>query len=139
MKIPEYDEYLELPSGTVLKDETVDGVRYIIMRGPSALCGYLGIPEGHKLAGIDCWNYDYDVIRVHGGLTYSNWGSKDNFKPEGYWWIGWDYGHYGDLCFFDYKEQGFYCYEWFPWTVEYVEREILEVIPQFKEWLEREA
>jgi hypothetical protein len=134
MKIPEYDEYLALPPGTVMKDETVEGIRYIIMRGPSSLCAYLGIPEGHKLAGIDYSDYDCSIpFRCHGGITYSNWGD-DEYRPKGYWWVGWDYGHYGDLCFFDYKEQDYL--DWMPWTVEYVERDILEVLPEFKKWLE---
>jgi hypothetical protein len=139
MKIPEYDEYLELTPGTVMKDETVDGVRYIIMRGPCSLCCYLGIPSTNKLAGIDYSDYDQDIpFSCHGGITFSREGDGQ-FWPKGYWWVGWDYAHSGDQSFFDYRDQRYYNPNDMPWIVEWVEREVLEVIPEFKEWLEREG
>ncbi len=60
-----------------------------------ALCGYVGIPKGHKFWGME---YDsHDELSeigndVHGGLTYS--------QPEndGYWYFGFDTNHYNDFC-----------------------------------------
>jgi hypothetical protein len=134
MHISEYEDYLKLESGTVLVDNTIDDVRYIIMRGPCSLCAYVGIPKGHPLAGVNYDNlYNYQIPRVHGGLTFSDWGN-DKYFPNGYWWIGWDYAHYGDMAFFDY---GSYSYsETFPWTVSEVEAEIKNVLPEFKTLLE---
>lgn len=63
--------------------------------------GYVLIPEGHELHGVDYNEIDVDV---HGGLTFSElvteemaerWGI---FSPEdiGMWCIGFDTAHYGD-------------------------------------------
>lgn len=35
-------------------------------------------------------------IKVHGGLTYSNWGF-DPIPRDGEWWFGFDCAHLGDL------------------------------------------
>lgn len=50
------------------------------------LCGYVGLPPGHKLHGVD---YTGVNISVHGGLTYA--------RAEGdYWYLGFDCAHYKD-------------------------------------------
>lgn len=70
------------------------GLQTLIKRGPGGhLCGYVGVPEGHYLYGID---YDelYAVTDVHGGLTYaSTWEDY-----PGIWWFGFDCAHAGDYC-----------------------------------------
>ena len=90
-----WEELRLKPSGTILHDEFDEGIRFIVMRGPIALCGYAGIPIDHPLAGQ---SYEDLSIDAHGGLTFSRNGRGK--WPEGYYWYGWDYGHSGDYCFY---------------------------------------
>lgn len=62
--------------------------------------GYVIIPIGHKLHGVD---YDDIDVDVHGGLTFSSviteddaraWGIDE--KHIGSWMVGFDTCHYGD-------------------------------------------
>jgi hypothetical protein len=57
--------------------------------------GYVGVPEGHPW-----FNKHYDDIdaSVHGGLTYGR-NHLPMQEPDGYWWVGFDTGHYGDNKF----------------------------------------
>lgn len=65
-------------------------------------CGYVGVPKDHVFYGKD---YDEmpDSIEVHGGITYSDYGSInvplfDEIKSgDEYFWFGFDCAHYGDL------------------------------------------
>lgn len=80
-----------------------------------ALCGYVGVPEGHPVFGVA-----YDDVRVpdadgdldwpdvHGGLTYANHcqeGPEERTichipapgEPDSVWWLGFDCAHYRDL------------------------------------------
>lgn len=51
------------------KDEAT-GLPCLIVRGPSgALCGYVGVAEGHSHFGKD---YDNAPVEVHGGLTFAS-------------------------------------------------------------------
>ncbi len=87
------------------------GLDCLIVRNPSgALCGYVGLPPGHRLHGVD---YDdaYEVadIDVHGGLTFADRcaeGAEDGpgichvpepGRPAEVWWLGFDCAHAGDL------------------------------------------
>lgn len=56
-------------------------------------CGYVRVPEGHRLHGLDCEGCD-EFVRVHGGVTWS--GALDE---EDGWWIGFDMAHSDDLVF----------------------------------------
>lgn len=77
-----------------------------------ALCGYVGLPPGHPLHGLD---YSDDAVceadqSSHGGLTYAGVCQEDK-RGEGYgichipgpgrpadvWWLGFDCSHYRDL------------------------------------------
>ncbi|MFW6056647.1 MAG: hypothetical protein ACOC9B_05000 [Chloroflexota bacterium] len=84
------------------------GLDCLIVRNHSgALCGYVGVPKGHPLYGMD-----YDEVHaaipslgVHGGLTFASTCDED--APEGYgichiplpgrpadvWWLGFDTAH----------------------------------------------
>ncbi len=86
-----WEDIVAAEGGKIFKDIFDEGVRFIIMKGGSSLCGYVGIPIDHPLAGFD---YDDLPIEAHGGLTFSAKGHKH--WPEGYWWYGWDYAHSGD-------------------------------------------
>jgi len=94
------------------------GLLCLVHRGPSgALCGYVGLPEGHRFHGVD-----YDHVRfdeneddpypaAHGGLTFASscQGSDpvtgrgvchipDEGEPDSVWWLGFDCAHCGDYC-----------------------------------------
>ena len=53
------------------------------------LCGYVGIPKGHRCCGLG-YN-DMNDIKVHGGLTYSEVDDKRQLHV-----FGFDAGHAGD-------------------------------------------
>lgn len=59
----------------------------------SHLCGYVGLPEGHKAFGK---NYAVIKVNVHGGLTYSKL-ELDGYKGKLLWWIGFDCSRSGDF------------------------------------------
>ena len=82
-------------TGTILHDQFKDGLRFIVMRGPSSLCAYVGVPIDHPLAHFD---YDDLPVTAHGGLTFA--GEGDKWRPEGFYWYGWDYSHAGDKSMF---------------------------------------
>lgn len=60
--------------------------------------GIIGLPEDHPY-----YNVDYEAIPIdcHGGLTYgsNNHNTVTELRDNGYF-IGWDYGHYGDYMSF---------------------------------------
>jgi len=87
----------------------------LIVRGPSgALCGYVGVPEGHAAFGMDCENVraeidgEPDYIVVHGGLSFSDHcrpgddesqgicHTPEEGEPDRVWWLGFDCAHSGD-------------------------------------------
>lgn len=122
-----WDEIKSLPEGTILKDTFDEGVRFLIIRGPSAVCAYLGIPKDHPLAGFD---YEDINVTAHGGLTFA--GDGDHYRPEGFYWYGWDYAHSGDYCFYDDKFPSRYKERSTKWTVEQVEKDSWGTIYEFK-------
>jgi hypothetical protein len=93
----DFKEIGPLPVGTILRDWHDDGVRIIITRGPLHPCVYLGIPLDHPLAGHD---YENLPIDCHGGLTFADKGDG-KYRPKGYYWYGYDYGHCNDFMFCD--------------------------------------
>lgn len=74
---------------------TLNGFTCVIRRPylRSHLCGYVGLPKGHRAFGQD---YDEIEVDVHGGLTYA---SHDMVEYDGpcLWWIGFDCNHSGDF------------------------------------------
>jgi hypothetical protein len=65
----------------------------VIFHGFGHRCGYVCIPEGHKLYE----NEDSDtlgIIECHGGITFSDF--NENLDPDK-WWIGFDCAHYNDI------------------------------------------
>jgi hypothetical protein len=67
-------------------------------------CGYVAVPKGHPLHGVDYQDCD-GRVDVHGGLTYGRacqeGGSICHVPLPGesadVWWLGFDCGHGGDL------------------------------------------
>ena len=60
------------------------------------LCGYVGIPRGHRMYGMTYQEAERDDnnFHVHGGLTYSG-GMREPF--DDYHYFGFDTAHAGDL------------------------------------------
>ena len=56
-------------------------------------CGYVVLPDGHPLHGVEYVNMD-EWPDVHGGVT---WTGVMIGCPELGWLIGFDMGHYGDF------------------------------------------
>ena len=55
------------------------GLPCLIVRGPAgALCGYVGVPEGHPAHGKD---YDDVEVSCHGGLTFAR-GCSDHSRES---------------------------------------------------------
>lgn len=122
-----FKELAELESGTILEDAYENGVRYLIVRGPCALCAYVGVPLDHPLAGR---SYEGINLDCHYGLTFAKEGAENNYRPAGWFWYGWDYGHLGDRSFYDLKDG------WdkgsIEWTVPMVREQIWHVTYNFK-------
>lgn len=120
----------DIEHGTILAEWFDDGIKAVIVRGPAAMCAYLGVPVGHPLAGHD---YNNVPLAVHGGLTFASEGG--GFLPEGFYYYGWDYAHAGDHMsfgtgipmprFHDDKE----------WTLGEVKSEVQEALWDFKSFV----
>ena len=99
--------------GHVYYDAIDEGVRILVLRGPVAICAYLGVPSAHPLAGF---SYDDIPLDVHGGLTFGQDGdgSKGDW-PAGWYWYGWDYAHSGDYCVYDgLRDRNVGAHQWTP-------------------------
>jgi len=86
------------------------GLPAVVAQGPTpakALCGYVGVPEGHPLFGL-MRDDERLELRVHGGVTFADdhpgagrlepiieeaWAALDGM----HWWIGFDAGHGFDM------------------------------------------
>lgn len=89
-------------------DEATDLPCLIKRNGGGALCGYVGVPEGHPW-----FRREYDEVvprpEVHGGLTYSDRCQEDGDQaetichipepgePDNVWWLGFHCGHWNDV------------------------------------------
>jgi len=84
------------------------GLPCLIVRGPhGALCGYVGVPEGHKYFG-EGYN-DVPDFECNGGLTFAGSCQKGNDpakgichilsegEPDKTWWLGFDCAHCDDI------------------------------------------
>ena len=70
--------------------------RIVRNKHTGTLCGYVGIPRGHKLYEVTYQEFEKQYsIPVHGGLTYSG-GIED--ADDGYHYFGFDTAHGGDFC-----------------------------------------
>lgn len=101
-------EWINEPDKAQWIDEKT-GLDCLVVRGGSgALCGYVGLPESHKLFGTDYWDIKED-IDVHGGLTFADVCGPSEDPSRGIchtggvankkvWWLGFDCAHSGDIC-----------------------------------------
>jgi hypothetical protein len=91
-----------------------NGLVCMILRGPvGALCGYVGVPPGHPMFGLeDAALYDGPcaIDQPHGGITWTGElpGDEVSFLCDlavggqplelaSYWYFGFDCGHAGDV------------------------------------------
>lgn len=86
---------------TEFKREVLDtgyclGLLYFILNLGTHPTAYMKIPENSKYYGKDMEEID---LNVHGGVTYVRdyLYISEKQKIDG-WFIGWDYGHYGDYA-----------------------------------------
>ena len=101
----EWERVVEADEGAVLweyHDEANDVHGYVI-RGPGALCGYVGTRQVHAVWSWDkakepgyLYDYGFSWIPVHGGMTYDGALEGTRAHRPGYYYIGWDYAHAGD-------------------------------------------
>ncbi len=138
---PDEWEVIPAPRGLPMDRWESHGYACLIRKGCGSLCAYIGLPHDHPLAGLGCGAEEaYETFEVHGGLTFSDWGTSDDvatgWRP-GWYWYGWDYAHGGDLFTFYFDNE---CgpimknLEMFPergeciWTVGMVKPEVEEAV-----------
>ena len=84
------------------------GLPCLIVRNPQgALCGYVGVSEGHHYYKKDGYEFD---LSVHGGITFTSMCSPGDDEshgichtpgpgePDHVWWLGFDCAHAWDVC-----------------------------------------
>ena len=86
--------YKETWSQELLEYNTYKGYNYVVISQGVFPCGYVEIPKDHPCYGID---FHKSNILCHGGLTFSGKLADSLNLPTNTFWLGWDYGHYGDL------------------------------------------
>lgn len=73
------------------------GLDCLMLRGPlGSWCGYVGVPEGNLLYGVDP-DFLGERLQVHGGITWAGGGLQLVELELPLWWIGFDCGHHQDL------------------------------------------
>ena len=75
--------------------DPASGLRILVTRGFASFCAYVGVQADHALAGLETLDFG-----CHFGITLQTWGQADTVWPEGWYWWGWDYGHYTDAMEF---------------------------------------
>lgn len=94
-------------STPIKKDWTTEsGLRaVIVMNSLGFHCGYVGVPPGHPLHGVEysqstpvLGDSPESVFDVHGGITYAGEGGGEPFLDAGLWWFGYDCGHCWDAA-----------------------------------------
>lgn len=109
----------------ILQKGTYQGYSYFIINTGWHPCAYVCVPKGHKYYKK---SYDSIPIDCHGGLTFAD---KDfNYNPiviKDHWWIGWDYGHYGDYTMLVTEDS-----KSTRWTTEIIYKEVQDVIKQLR-------
>lgn len=132
--------------------DAATGLPCLIVRNPGgALCGYVGVSEGHPLHGRDYYDPDVDV---HGGLTFAGACANTDDEsrhichlpepgePVHVWWFGFDCAHSGD------RSPAYEALPGFPRfrepydryrTVSYVEREVARLAAQLAQGIVTEG
>ena len=116
--------------------DPVTSLPCLIVRNPlGALCGYVGVPEGHPWYEKE---YEEIDVRVHGGLTYSAFCTEGpqeesicHVGEDKVWWLGFDCCHLGDFTemkgrFYPHLKQNPDIYR----DIEYVKTEVRNLAKQ---------
>jgi hypothetical protein len=106
-------------------------IPYVILDLGSHPTAYVGLRKSHRVVKISKGNYDNVMmlnVGPHGGFTYSGDNSFEQVY-FGYYWFGWDYGHYGDYQEFPDSVFG----KGKKWTHGEILKEVLQIIIQLKE------
>jgi hypothetical protein len=78
----------------------------IVRNRSGALCGYVGVPEGHPYFGANGSSGEPAELHVHGGITYGAPCQEDGGKichvarageSDRVWWLGFDCAHAQDF------------------------------------------
>lgn len=86
-------------NSSLLEYNTYKGYNYAVVSQGVFPCGYVEIPESHPYYKKE---YMKCNIRCHGGLTFSGKLNEELGLPTNTFWLGWDYGYYGDLLGYDF-------------------------------------
>jgi len=78
----------------LLEYNTYKGYHYAVVSQGVFPCGYVEIPKDHPYYQKPYGKCD---ICCHGGLTFGDQLGDHLGLPTNTYWLGWDYGHYGDL------------------------------------------
>jgi hypothetical protein len=104
----ERGEWDDEPDKVQWTDETTGLVCLIHRAALGHLCGYVGVPPGHRYHEVEFTDVDADC---HGGLTYADHCAPDHDpvtgrgichvpepgEPDDLWWLGFDCGHAWDV------------------------------------------
>ncbi len=95
------------PDKVQFEDDATKLPCLIVRNYSGALCGYVGVPKGHRYYGV---RYDDVDVDVHGGLTFADKcspGAEEGHdichlpspgESDDVWWLGFDCAHYMDYC-----------------------------------------
>lgn len=125
----------EMVYSTERKVEVLDtgfcfGLLYYILNLGTHPTAYIRIPKDHKFFGKEIEQID---INVHGGITYSEEGlCIENGKEAEGWFIGRDYGHYGDYLGFEERYPRVYRSGGKKWTTKEIYKEVRAVCYQIQ-------
>lgn len=117
----------------ILDEGIYHNYHYAIVSLGSHPCAYIEIPKGHRYYDKV---YDEIPLNCHGGLTYANdTGILNGYNHRSGYWIGWDYAHYMDYCYYEFisdlfKEEDS---DLKRWTTEEILTEVKNVIDQLVE------
>lgn len=146
-----FEEAKAAPLGTIFIDREEDDARFIVLRGPGAICAYVGVHKSHQFIELrnilevedkledkldSTSSCDID-LSCHGGITYEGMG-EINALPRDYLFFGWDYSHAGDAFLFDGKVSSLLAKgDAKQWTPEMVDTDSKQAVEEFKVLLRR--
>lgn len=83
-------------------DYIYEGYRLVgVMNRMGFRCGYVGVTDKHPWYEKDYEDEGPNEVQCHWGLTYSGDGNHFDDMHAGWWYFGFDCGHYLDLADYD--------------------------------------
>jgi hypothetical protein len=71
----------------VLAAGTHAGFEWVVMQNR---CGYVKVPVGHPWHGHSYWAWCWDMVDVHGGITFSSPDTPCGKGGDDGWWLGFE-------------------------------------------------